>query len=101
MTFLEKNFGSDDFEVVSLAGDASTRRYYRVVFADKSWVLMAWEPFKDAESFPFLNVLKHFEKHQVHVPEVIGFSPADGLVLLEDLGDLTLERKFWVYIKNR
>lgn len=95
ISFLTKNFDSDDFEVVSLAGDASTRRYYRVVFADKSWVLMAWEPFKDADHFPFLNVLKHFEKHQVNVPEVIAFSPADGLVLLEDLGDLTLERKFW------
>lgn len=95
IAFLTKAFGSEDFEVIPLAGDASTRRYYRTVFADKSWVLMAWEPFADADQFPFLNVLRHFQKHQVQVPEVVDFSPSAGLVLLEDLGDLTLERKFW------
>lgn len=94
ITFLSRHFDSDEFAVVPLAGDASSRRYYRIVFADKSWVLMAWEPFQDAEAFPFLNVLKHFQKHQVHVPEVVNYSANDGLVLLEDLGDLTLERKF-------
>lgn len=95
IAFLTGAFGSEDFEVVPLAGDASSRRYYRIVFADKSWVLMVWEPFPDADGFPFLNVLRHFQKHQVHVPEVVNFSPEKGLVLLEDLGDLTLERKFW------
>ncbi len=93
--FLTRHFDSDDFTVVPLAGDASTRRYYRIVFADKSWVLMSWEPFSDPETFPFLNVLKHFQNHQVNVPEVVNLLPGAGLVLLEDLGDLTLERKFW------
>ena len=95
IALLTQHFGSDDFTVVPLAGDASSRRYYRIVFADKSWVLMCWEPFANPDSFPFLNVLKHFQKHRVHVPEVVDFSPPDGLVLLEDLGDLTLERKVW------
>ena len=93
--FLARSFGSEQFEVVPLAGDASTRRYYRVVYADKSRVLMSWDPFEDAEKFPFLNVLKHLQRNGVQVPEVINFSPELGLVLLEDLGDLTLERKFW------
>lgn len=93
--FLTRSFGSGDFEVITLAGDASSRRYYRIVYADKSWVLMVWDPFESPEDFPFLNVLKHFDKHQINVPEVIGFSAPLGLVLLEDLGDLTLERKFW------
>ncbi|MGE0764643.1 MAG: aminoglycoside phosphotransferase family protein [Bdellovibrionales bacterium] len=95
IAFLSKHFDSDDFAVVPLAGDASSRRYYRIVFADKSWVLMSWEPFPNPDTFPFLNVLKHFQKHQVQVPEVVDFSSEHGLVLLEDLGDLTLERKFW------
>lgn len=95
LTFLAGAFGSEDFAVVSLAGDASTRRYYRIVYADKSWVLMVWEPFQDADHFPFLNVLRHLQKHQVQVPEVVDYSPTLGVVLLEDLGDLTLERKFW------
>jgi aminoglycoside/choline kinase family phosphotransferase len=92
--FLKRHFGSDDYKVFSLAGDASTRRYFRVTHQHQSWVLMYWEPF-DAKNYPFLSVLEHFSKHGVHVPKVAAMSEKDGLVLLEDLGDLTLERKFW------
>lgn len=56
---------------------------------------MDWEPFDNPNEFPFLNILTHFEKHEVGVPEVMQMNPKLGLILLEDLGDLTLERKFW------
>ncbi|MGZ3773556.1 MAG: aminoglycoside phosphotransferase family protein [Bdellovibrio sp.] len=92
--FLSTSLNSDAYKVFSLAGDASNRRYYRIVLDNQSWVLMRWEPF-DPANYPFLSVLNHFSKSGVHVPEVIAMSPKEGLVLLEDLGDLTLERKFW------
>lgn len=93
--FLKTTLGDDKPEVFQLAGDASARRYYRVVAKGESWVLMSWEPFKNDGSYPFLSVRDHFEKHGVAVPRVAGLAPDQGLVLLEDLGDLTLERKFW------
>lgn len=93
--FLTQVLGSDKFEVFQLAGDASARKYYRVVLGEDSWVLMVWEPFVDDGNYPFLSVRDHFSKHGVGVPKVIGKSPGEGLILLEDLGDLTLERKFW------
>lgn len=92
--FLNRALNSHSYKVFSLAGDASNRRYYRIVLDQQSWVLMRWDPF-EPENYPFLSVLNHFAKNGVHVPEVIAMSPAEGLVLLEDLGDLTLERKFW------
>lgn len=92
--FLSRSLQTDAYKVLSLAGDASNRRYYRVVLDHNSWVLMRWEPFLP-ENYPFLSVLNHFAKNGVHVPKVIAMSPNEGLVLLEDLGDLTLERKFW------
>jgi aminoglycoside/choline kinase family phosphotransferase len=92
--FLKTHFNSEDYKVISLAGDASNRRYFRVIHQNQSWVLMVWEPF-DAKNYPFLSVLQHFAKHKVRVPEVKAMSESEGLVLLEDLGDLTLERKFW------
>lgn len=93
-SFLNRSLNSADFKVFSLAGDASNRRYYRVVMDHQSWVLMRWEPFNPKE-YPFLSVLNHFAKNKIHVPAVVAMSPEEGLVLLEDLGDLTLERKFW------
>jgi N-acetylmuramate 1-kinase len=82
-------------QVFPLAGDASTRKYFRVVAGDQSRVLMSWEPFKDPENYPFLNVSKHFSACDIKVPKVESLSAELGVVLLEDLGDLTLERKFW------
>ncbi|MFZ4402957.1 MAG: aminoglycoside phosphotransferase family protein [Pseudobdellovibrionaceae bacterium] len=93
-SFLVRSLGNDQFKVFPLAGDASNRRYYRIVVDSLSCVLMRWEPF-NPNKYPFLSVLNHFAKNGVDVPEVIAMSPDEGLVLLEDLGDLTLERKFW------
>lgn len=83
-----------ELSIVQLAGDASARRYYRVIYGEKTWVLMCWEAFS-AENYPFLSVQRHFSQCGVQVPQVIAFSESLGVMLLEDLGDLTLERKFW------
>lgn len=93
--FIAKHIGSPDFECLQLAGDASTRKYYRIVYDTQSLVLMSWEPFGDPANYPFLNVQAHFSKVDVRVPKVAALDPSLGVVLLEDLGDLTLERKFW------
>lgn len=93
--FIEQKIGTPDYECLQLAGDASTRKYYRIVFENQSRVLMSWEPFEDPAAYPFLNVQNHFSKVDVRVPKVEGIAPELGVVLLEDLGDLTLERKFW------
>lgn len=93
--FVTDQLKTQNFTVIPLAGDASSRRYFRIVHQDQSWVLMSWDPFENPEQFPFLNVLRHFQKHDVHVPDVVGMAPKLGQMLLEDLGDLTLERKFW------
>lgn len=93
--FLSSCLRSEDYEIFPLAGDASSRRYYRIVHGGQSLVLMAWEPFENPDQFPFLNVQRLFKLAQVQVPEVIAFDEKRGLILLEDLGDLTLERKFW------
>lgn len=98
--FIANTINSKDFEAIALAGDASSRRYMRIInnhpaHKNEALILMIWEPFNDDGKYPFLNVQKHFFKHNVLVPEVVASAPTLGLLLLEDLGDLTLERKFW------
>lgn len=95
LKFVGSKIGTQDFETFQLAGDASSRKYYRIVFDNQSRVLMSWEPFHDPDNYPFLNVQRHFARVDVRVPKVESFSTELGVVLLEDLGDLTLERKFW------
>ena len=44
---------------------------------------------------PFLNIQKYFEQNKVHVPKVKFYEEKRGMILLEDLGDITLEKIFW------
>ncbi len=92
--FLQDYFKNSHYKVLQLAGDASARKYFRVIYEQDTYVLMSWEPF-DADKYPFINVLRHFESSGVNVPKIKKIGAEHGLLLLEDLGDLTLERKFW------
>lgn len=100
--WLSQQINTAEFSIIQLAGDASARRYYRIIHEEKmgdkidekTQVLMLWEPFKQNE-YPFLSVQRHFLSCQIQVPEVTAVGEELGVLLLEDLGDLTLERKFW------
>ncbi len=58
---------------------------------------MEWEPFEKIADFPFLSVQKYFDEQGIRVPKIHTYDKERGLFLLEDLGDLTLERRFWEF----
>jgi aminoglycoside/choline kinase family phosphotransferase len=77
--------------VVPLSGDASTRRYYRVALGGESLVLALYpEPFVP-EELSYLAVHELLEQHGLAVPRTEDVDGARGVVLQEDLGDLTLQ----------
>jgi aminoglycoside/choline kinase family phosphotransferase len=80
--FISQALKAKELSVDQLAGDASSRRYFRVIHGEASYVLMVWEPFNDDGDYPFLNVLNHFAKHKVNVPAVVAKAPDLGVVLL-------------------
>src|SRR5262249_31619266 len=94
--------------LAALAGDASSRRYYRANLAGQgspsSVIIMKLpsgsalplsseelavfkEPLKE---LPFLNVHRFLSRIGVNVPRLYNQSMDDGLLFLEDLGDLAL-----------
>lgn len=80
--------------IEKLPGDASTRHYYRIQTDQQLLVAMSMEPFHEqGKSVPFLAVQKHLFENGVDVPRVIDFDAEKGLILLEDLGDITLLRR--------
>ena len=94
-SFIEKSRGIHSIE--KMPGDASARRYYRVKTNSpsglQSLVVMAMEPFTEkGEEIPFLSIQKHLSVNGVDVPRVLDFDPAQGFIMLEDLGDVTLLR---------
>jgi aminoglycoside/choline kinase family phosphotransferase len=80
-------------EVRPLSGDASTRRYYRLAAPDRSFVLALYpEPFAAAE-LSYLTVRALFEGYALPVPGTVDVDGGRGVVLQQDLGDVTLQEE--------
>jgi N-acetylmuramate 1-kinase len=78
--------------VVPLTGDASDRRYFRVMGSDTSpFVLALYATPFDIETLPFVNVARLLEQMPVPIPRVLGHADDIGVLALEDLGDVTLQ----------
>lgn len=73
-------------EILPLAGDASFRRYFRVVREQASAVLMEAPPAHE-DSRPFLAVADHLHGLGFAAPRVLARDLEQGLILLEDFGD--------------
>jgi aminoglycoside/choline kinase family phosphotransferase len=86
--------------ITRLPGDASTRLYYRITTkkqkaqTHKSYIVMRTDSFEDqGDDLPFVVIQKHLSHAQVDVPAIFDLDPKRGLILLEDLGDMTLLRR--------
>jgi len=78
--------------VVPLTGDASDRRYFRILLQDAPSVVLSLyaAPFA-FESLSFVNVARLFAEMPVPIPTVIGHADELGVLALQDLGDVTLQ----------
>ena len=78
--------------VVPLTGDASDRRYFRVLPRDgESFVLAVYAAPFEYSSLPFVNVASLFSALPLPVPRILGEAADLGVLALEDLGDVTLQ----------
>jgi aminoglycoside/choline kinase family phosphotransferase len=79
-----------------LAADASSRRYFRLQWplsdpsSSDTYILMLCDPWPEATTPDFLAVGQHLRACGVHVPQVYGIAPRQGLICLQDYGDCSL-----------
>ncbi|MGH6953375.1 MAG: aminoglycoside phosphotransferase family protein [Alphaproteobacteria bacterium] len=84
--------GWADAERRPLAGDASFRRYVRLVRGGRSMVLMdAPPPMEDVR--PYLRVARHLARLGYSAPAIYAEDVERGLLLVEDFGDATYTRE--------
>ncbi len=94
---------SDNAPVLKLKGDASNRSYYRVGRFPESNVVMVMPPDAAKKSeeatkgdapaeLPFVNVHRYLKGLGVRVPEILHYDELAGIMVLEDLTDLTFEQ---------
>ncbi|MDH5581378.1 MAG: phosphotransferase [Bdellovibrionales bacterium] len=89
---IKDHLGVDkNIEIIQLAGDASTRCYYRVDNNGQSLIACWSEMPEGEETFRnFLGLQEIFKSHMVPVPEVLSFDIEKGIIIQQDLGGNSL-----------
>lgn len=95
LDFLKKHISVNQIKFQNLAGDASARRYIRIYNLTGSYILMIFPLSEQKMGTNFLEIQSELQKFGCYVPQVLGHDFNQGYILLEDLGDLTLERRFY------
>lgn len=101
----QTNIPSNPFQLQKLTGDASYREYYRLRFDNgKTFIVMKMpagfsspseeitKTSRPINELPFINVQRYLKSLSLPVPDILAYSKKDGLLLLEDFGDITLEK---------
>lgn len=87
MRFLE-TAGWADAQRHPVTGDASNRRYNRLVQPDGATaILMDAPPDLAGDVQPFVDISEHLRAHGISAPEIYHADVPNGFLLLEDFGD--------------
>jgi aminoglycoside/choline kinase family phosphotransferase len=79
-------------QVLPLTGDASDRRYFRVLLNDGTSIVLALHAGSIAfASMPFVAVAQLMQAVPLPVPSILHHSDPLGIIGLQDLGDVTLQ----------
>ncbi len=95
--FLSKEL-TGRFQLAEITSDMAPRHYHRITQDKKSYILMECAPdgHKQAlvghEISAFLNVQKLLSAARIKVPKLYAVDEQNGLLLLEDFGDITFEK---------
>lgn len=80
--------GWADANRITVAGDASNRRYERLTRPDGTTVILMDAPADKGEDVrPFIAIAEHLRTINLSAPQIIERDVARGLLLIEDLGD--------------
>lgn len=80
---------NEAFQIRALAGDASFRRYFRVITNHCTYVAMDAPPQLE-NCKPFVMIANAFASASVRFPEIISLDLEKGFLLLSDFGDQQL-----------
>src|SRR5436190_8088598 len=76
------------FQLVAMHGDASFRRYFRLITSNGSFVAMDAPPATE-NCRAFVMIAAALRAHGLHAPEIFAADISQGFLLLTDFGDQT------------
>ena len=88
------------FKIFSVAGDASFRKFYRVVFNKKSQIIISSQKDKYKNLISYAAINQFLRKENILAPKLFSLNYKKGIMFIEDFGDLTFY-KILINKKNK
>ena len=87
--FINTHFDAQATTLAAITGDASFRRYYRLSYANKHFIVMDSDP-KKVNNTPYILLNKVFTDQGFLLPHIIASDEQQGFFILSDLGSTHL-----------
>ena len=78
--------------IKSIAGDASFRKFYRIVLNNKSKILVHAQKDKHKNLIIYAAVNKFFKQKGIFTPDLFKYDFKSGIILIQDFGDTTFQK---------
>lgn len=76
------------YNILKITEEGSHRNYYRI-YSKKNYVICVTYPFLEEDDF--IQLSKYLLKKKAKIPKLIDYSKKEGIILLEDGGDKSLQ----------
>jgi len=77
-------------KIVSIAGDASYRKFYRIFLNKKSRIIIYAKKDKYQNLVAYIAVNNFLRKNKILAPKLYNHNLSKGFITIEDFGDLSL-----------
>jgi len=77
------------FKLVPIAGDASFRKFYRIISNKKSKILVRAEKEKYKNLIVYSAINTFLRKNKILTPKLFSFNYSESSMVIEDFGDLS------------
>ena len=94
------------FKIAPIAGDASFRKFYRLILNKKSQIIIISHKDKYKNLATYAAINNFLRKNKILAPKLFDYNYTKGLISIEDFGDQTFykillrrKNKFFIYKK--
>ena len=77
------------YKILSIAGDASFRRFYRLVLNKKRKIIVVAKKEKYKNLIAYSTINKFLRDNKIFTPKLYARNYSKGIIVIEDFGDLS------------
>ena len=80
------------FKISQIVGDASYRKFYRIIINKKSKIIISAEKDKYKNLIAYTSISKFLRRNNILTPRLLGYNYSKGVIVVEDFGNTSFHK---------